>query len=66
MIRSCYGQLNTATTRSTLRGISSLQSTLLRFQLTLLQSQLFTGALQRLGVVVHHSQWLKTAYKEAR
>jgi len=66
MIRLSLGQLNSFTTRSPLRGISSLQRNLATFQTSFLFNLiLFTGARLRLGADAHHSHWLDTAYKEA-
>ncbi|WP_343554304.1 hypothetical protein [Pantoea sp.] len=60
MTRLSLGQLNSFTTRSTLRGISSPQRNLsgikTSFSFNLI---LFTGALLRFGAMTHHSHWLK-------
>ncbi|EJL81379.1 hypothetical protein HS962_01445 [Pantoea sp. BIGb0393] len=67
MIRSSLGQLNSFNTRSTLRGISSLKSNLSSFKTSFsFNLSFFTGARLRFGADAHHSQWLETAYKEAR
>jgi len=67
MIRLSLGQLNSFNTRSTLRGIFSLQSNLSSINTSFsFNLSFFTGARLRFGAVAHHSHWLKTAYKEAK